>query len=188
MSIVECVGLSIAFFSSATSRFPPPLPPAFPFSCPAVIHLLSNAFLLLRLWTATTAMRSKTLLPLYPAVTWRRTETLQTTSDGQRFGVRGAFEHPQAEVKDLLSPLACEEHGCRLDVGHLRPARPTVTDILVKPPPTEHLPGYDSMTIVIDFGAQSKAANKANKENPKPSLIRNETSASGRELADVAGR
>ncbi|KAJ6603465.1 hypothetical protein DFH09DRAFT_1301271 [Mycena vulgaris] len=40
---------------------------------------------------------------------------------------------------------------------------PQVTGILVKPPPTEHLPGYDSMSIVIDFGAQSKAANKANK-------------------------
>ncbi|KAJ6526218.1 hypothetical protein DFH09DRAFT_1095263 [Mycena vulgaris] len=74
-------------------------------------------------WTAIAALHSTTLLPL-ACCDVARTTTLQSrrmTSYRQR------------------NPLSCEEHGCRLDVGHLT-AHPTVAAIRGKPVNASRVP------------------------------------------------
>ncbi|KAJ6546581.1 hypothetical protein B0H10DRAFT_2243561 [Mycena sp. CBHHK59/15] len=123
-------------------------------------------------WTATAAMRSMTLLP-------------PSCCDVAAHG------DTTIKANDIRWASAClRRAGCRLDVGHLtcpphcdrhhrqtrkraRSASRLGEDPQDCPPPTQpptgHLPGYGSMSIVIDFGAQSKAANTAKTALGNPS-------------------
>ncbi|KAJ6509097.1 hypothetical protein DFH09DRAFT_1374783 [Mycena vulgaris] len=143
MSIVECVGLSIASFSSAfslpssSSRLAPP----------STYYLMPASSSFCGHCTGTAALRSMTLLPLSCCDVAAHDDTTIKAND-----IRWAAH----------APLSCEEHGYVRDwprrltaftadsMSATSPARPTVTAIRGKPVSAPNLAAERAPRLRLD--------------------------------------